>query len=115
MFGYDHVRDDLTVRIDDDERVRSCLQNEAPVRQRADELRLRALELEVARPPRGHCRRGEKGRENEGNDRTGHRDAFSTRSDRYNLCMQYRELGRTHIKVSEVGFGAWAIGGAAEV
>lgn len=29
--------------------------------------------------------------------------------------MQYRELGKTHIKVSEVGFGAWAIGGAAEV
>lgn len=29
--------------------------------------------------------------------------------------MQYRELGRTHIKVSEIGFGAWAIGGAAEV
>jgi aryl-alcohol dehydrogenase-like predicted oxidoreductase len=29
--------------------------------------------------------------------------------------MNYRELGRTHIKVSEVGFGAWAIGGAAEV
>lgn len=28
--------------------------------------------------------------------------------------MQYRELGRTHIKVSEIGFGAWAIGGAAE-
>jgi aryl-alcohol dehydrogenase-like predicted oxidoreductase len=29
--------------------------------------------------------------------------------------MQYRELGKTHIKVSEVGFGAWAIGGAAVV
>ena len=28
--------------------------------------------------------------------------------------MQYRELGNTHIKVSEVGFGAWAIGGATE-
>ncbi|HEX9986064.1 MAG TPA: aldo/keto reductase [Thermoanaerobaculia bacterium] len=28
--------------------------------------------------------------------------------------MQYRELGKTDIKVSEVGFGAWAIGGPAE-
>lgn len=28
--------------------------------------------------------------------------------------MQYRELGRTGIKVSVIGFGAWAIGGAAE-
>lgn len=28
--------------------------------------------------------------------------------------MQYRELGKTHIKVSEVGFGAWAIGGSAD-
>src|SRR5437764_2369936 len=28
--------------------------------------------------------------------------------------MQYRELGNTGIKVSEIGFGAWAIGGAAE-
>src|SRR5438128_2250666 len=28
--------------------------------------------------------------------------------------MQYRELGRTGIKVSVVGFGAWAIGGATE-
>ena len=27
--------------------------------------------------------------------------------------MQYRELGRTGIKVSVIGFGAWAIGGAA--
>src|SRR5919206_5000971 len=26
--------------------------------------------------------------------------------------MQYRELGRTGIRVSAVGFGAWAIGGA---
>jgi aryl-alcohol dehydrogenase-like predicted oxidoreductase len=28
--------------------------------------------------------------------------------------MQYRELGRTGIRVSVIGFGAWAIGGAAE-
>ena len=28
--------------------------------------------------------------------------------------MQYRDLGRTGIKVSEIGFGAWAIGGATE-
>src|SRR5688572_612463 len=28
--------------------------------------------------------------------------------------MQYRELGKTGIKVSEIGFGAWAIGGSAE-
>jgi aryl-alcohol dehydrogenase-like predicted oxidoreductase len=28
--------------------------------------------------------------------------------------MQYRELGKTGIKVSEVGFGAWAIGGPTE-
>src|SRR5919205_307332 len=28
--------------------------------------------------------------------------------------MQYRILGRTGIRVSEIGFGAWAIGGTAE-
>jgi aryl-alcohol dehydrogenase-like predicted oxidoreductase len=28
--------------------------------------------------------------------------------------MNYRQLGSTHIKVSEVGFGAWAIGGPAD-
>src|SRR5881227_4182950 len=28
--------------------------------------------------------------------------------------MQYRDLGRTRIRVSAIGFGAWAIGGAAE-
>src|SRR6476646_2509688 len=28
--------------------------------------------------------------------------------------MQQRSLGNTGIKVSEIGFGAWAIGGAAE-
>jgi aryl-alcohol dehydrogenase-like predicted oxidoreductase len=26
--------------------------------------------------------------------------------------MEYRELGRTGLDVSEVGFGAWGIGGA---
>ena len=30
------------------------------------------------------------------------------------LCMQYRLLGRTGIRVSAIGFGAWAIGGATE-
>src|SRR5918911_674154 len=30
------------------------------------------------------------------------------------LRMQYRDLGRTGIRVSAVGFGAWAIGGTAE-
>ncbi len=29
-------------------------------------------------------------------------------------CMQLRDLGRTGLKVSEIGFGAWAIGGSAE-
>lgn len=29
--------------------------------------------------------------------------------------MQYRELGRTGIRVSTIGFGAWAIGGPAEI
>src|SRR5919202_180022 len=28
--------------------------------------------------------------------------------------MQFRILGRTGIRVSEIGFGAWAIGGTAE-
>ncbi|SUM31057.1 Uncharacterised protein [Staphylococcus gallinarum] len=26
--------------------------------------------------------------------------------------MQYRELGKTGMKISEVSFGTWAIGGA---
>jgi len=29
------------------------------------------------------------------------------------VCLRYRELGSTGLKVSEVGFGAWAIGGNA--
>src|SRR5439155_9422622 len=29
-------------------------------------------------------------------------------------AMQYRELGKTGIKVSAIGFGAWAIGGPSE-
>lgn len=29
--------------------------------------------------------------------------------------MRYRKLGRTGLKVSEIGFGAWAIGGTSEV
>ena len=28
--------------------------------------------------------------------------------------MQYRELGRTGIRVGVIGFGAWAIGGTAD-
>src|SRR6266511_1650032 len=34
-------------------------------------------------------------------------------TQRYEHCMQYRALGRTGLKVSEIGFGAWAIGGNA--
>jgi aryl-alcohol dehydrogenase-like predicted oxidoreductase len=30
------------------------------------------------------------------------------------IGMQFRVLGRTGIRVSEIGFGAWAIGGTAE-
>ena len=26
-------------------------------------------------------------------------------------CMKYRSLGQTGLQVSEIGFGAWAIGG----
>lgn len=29
--------------------------------------------------------------------------------------MQYRQFGRTDLRVSEIGFGTWAIGGAANV
>src|SRR5215218_3937975 len=28
-------------------------------------------------------------------------------------CMEYRDLGRSGLRVSEIGFGAWAIGGDA--
>src|SRR5436305_14823142 len=35
-------------------------------------------------------------------------------SDLESGAMQYRELGKTGIKVSAVGFGAWAIGGPSE-
>src|ERR1051325_2608395 len=39
----------------------------------------------------------------------------STSSTEYNhQPMQYRELGRAGIKVSVIGFGAWAIGGTAD-
>ena len=29
--------------------------------------------------------------------------------------MQYRQFGNTDLQVSEIGFGSWAIGGAAKV
>src|SRR6476469_8207210 len=47
-----------------------------------------------------------------------HSSTASLRDARYNVLntqhMQYRILGRTGIRVSEIGFGAWAIGGTAE-
>ena len=32
-----------------------------------------------------------------------------------NLTMRYRQLGRTGLSVSEIGFGSWAIGGPFEI
>jgi hypothetical protein len=35
------------------------------------------------------------------------------RPEREGNHMEYRDLGRTGLRVSEIGFGAWAIGGDA--
>src|SRR5260221_351342 len=42
------------------------------------------------------------------------RGQLATGNALQSLKMQYRELGRTGIRVSVIGFGAWAIGGATE-
>jgi aryl-alcohol dehydrogenase-like predicted oxidoreductase len=40
------------------------------------------------------------------------RSVDGTRHCSYDAVMKYRTFGRTGWKVSEIGFGAWAIGGS---